>query len=56
MEKTLFLLGNHPVTLLEIAAGGIFLSIFLLIAIVISVLRSGRARRLEASLATERQR
>jgi DNA recombination protein RmuC len=56
MEKTLFLLGNHPVTLLEIAAGGIFLSVFLLIAVVISVLRSGRARQLEASLATERQR
>jgi DNA recombination protein RmuC len=56
MEKTLFLLGNHPVNLLEIAAGGIFLSVFLLIAVVISVLRSGRARQLEASLATERQR
>ncbi|MDF2119343.1 DNA recombination protein RmuC [Roseiarcaceae bacterium H3SJ34-1] len=56
MEKTLFLLGNHPVTLLEIAAGGIFLSVFLLIGIVISVLRAGRARRLEAELASERQR
>lgn len=56
MEKTLFLLGNHPVTLLEIAAGGIFLSVFLLVAIVVSVMRGGRARRLEAELASERQR
>jgi DNA recombination protein RmuC len=56
MEKPLFLLANHPVTLLEIAAGGILLCVFLLIGIVISVARAGRARQLEASLATERQR
>jgi len=56
MEKPLFLLANHPVTLLEIAAGGILLCVFLLIGVVISVARAGRARQLEASLATERQR
>jgi DNA recombination protein RmuC len=56
MDATLFVLNGSAVTILQAATFACGLALALLLATTLSVLRSGRARRVEAAASAERQR
>src|SRR5689334_3043601 len=56
MADVLFHVAGAPVSGLQIAAAGALTALLLLLCVLVSVTRNGRARRLEAAIAGERQR